>query len=271
MKPRYIRVVSDLHLEQYSGKAASFLLEHFVPQDPRDAESVLALAGDISSDQQQLLAFLVEADKRFQRVYYIPGNHEFYGHQLAEWGEILLGDDLRHTAYSRLDVGCEELENVRIIFGTMWADGGKDGWERTQVGKYLRDFRVIRMGNRIFDVEDMQELHAKQRAQLVEHLKKPFNGVTVVMTHHMPSYALCHPRFGTDCNGGFASAMDFVLEAPFAPQVWIHGHTHDSIDTRKNGVRIVCNPSGYYFENDARYKNFIPKFLDLENLNEDRS
>jgi hypothetical protein len=28
--------------------------------------------------------------------------------------------------------------------------------------------------------------------------------------------------------------------------VWIHGHTHDSFRYAVNGVRVVCNPRGYY-------------------------
>jgi len=274
MKPRYIRVVSDLHLEQYSGNRPEFNLKTFIPEDPRDAESVLVLAGDIDSHPETLYPFLQVAPTRFMHAIYVPGNHEFYGHDMDEWAKNLqaLADAYAFPklSLSTLGVGELKLENVRFIFTTLWGDGGKSQYEQLMVGKYLRDFSVIRRSGRGFKVPDMIELHKQQRAEVERLLGEPFDGVNVVVSHHMPSYRLCHPRFGTDANGGFASNMDLFLSHDTAPHIWIHGHTHDSIDTRLWKTRVVCNPSGYYFENDARYKNFKPRFLDLENLNEDR-
>jgi hypothetical protein len=94
----------------------------------------------------------------------------------------------------------------------------------------------------------------------------PFNGKTVVITHHMPSERLCHPRFGPDLNGGFAADMEHILAYDHAPSLWIHGHTHDTIDTRLWKTRIVCNPSGYSQESGSAYKKYVPTFIDLENV-----
>jgi Icc-related predicted phosphoesterase len=30
-----------------------------------------------------------------------------------------------------------------------------------------------------------------------------------------------------------------------AVQLWVHGHTHDSVDLDIAGTRVVCNPRGY--------------------------
>ena len=281
MKPRYIRVCSDLHLEQYQGQRAEFLRNNFVPHDDRDAESILVLAGDISSKTAQLVEFLREVEQYFLRVYYLPGNHEFYGHNMLKWSEHMLtamkegpaGDPANpKTAIVTLDVGVEELENVRIIWGTLWGDGDKSLADQAAIARGLRDFYVIMMDDskrnnppRRFTVQDMMKLCQEHKRVIKEHLAKPFDGVTVVATHHLPSYRLCHPRFGTDINGGFAANCDDILAYDNAPDVWIHGHTHDTGDGVMWNTRIVCNPSGYYFENDARYKNFKPFFIDLEN------
>jgi hypothetical protein len=29
------------------------------------------------------------------------------------------------------------------------------------------------------------------------------------------------------------------------PALWVHGHTHDSLDYRIGDTRIICNPFGY--------------------------
>jgi predicted phosphodiesterase len=274
MKPKYIRVVSDLHLEQYVGTRAEVLRNKFIPHDEQDAESVLVLAGDISSKPSQLLEFLREVEKFFFHVIYIAGNHEFYNHEMKEWSEDLNAslkdgpfDDPENpkTTFETLNVGCKEFENVRIIYGTLWADGGHTLWHQSQVGRYLTDFRIIRIGEQRFTVQDMMGIHKRQKNQIQKFLEQPFDGITIVATHHVPSYKLCHPRFGDDCNGGFASNCDAMLHSPNNPSVWIHGHTHDEIDRMVGDTRVICNPSGYRHETDPEYHNFHPVFIDLAN------
>lgn len=272
MKPKYLRVCSDLHLEQWTGQREEFLAERFVPPDDRDVDSAIALAGDISSRPEQLLNFIRELEKRFQRIYYVPGNHETYKHDINEWcanlSATLTGDI---TKFATDAVGYEELDGVRFIFTTLWADGGKSEQEQFEVEDGLNDFRLIRNGDRRFTVHDMIALHKKQKAKLVEHLKTPFDGKTVVITHHLPSYRLCHPRFGTSLNGGFASNCEDILAYDHAPQLWVHGHTHDHIDTFLWKTRIVCNPSGYYSERASPFNKYGPTFIELDRLGEEES
>jgi hypothetical protein len=44
-------------------------------------------------------------------------------------------------------------------------------------------------------------------------------------------------------NPCYASHLDHLLGPPVS--VWIHGHTHDSLDYMQSGTRVVCNPRGY--------------------------
>lgn len=283
MKPKYIRVVSDLHLEQFADQRVEFLQQTFIPDDDRDKDSILILAGDISSKPLQLVAFLRVVEKLFLKVYYLPGNHEMYGHDMSVWAENLIIDmasgpleDPKNikTEIVTHDVRCQELENVRIIWGTLWADGGKTAAGKSAVGKGLRDFYVVRVNQehlnqecatRLFTVEDMAALHRAQKAKIKEYVETPFDGITVVATHHMPSLQLCHPRFGDQINGGFASDCEDILVCATPPHIWIHGHTHDTGDNLMWNTRIICNPSGYYFETDKKYHNYKPMFIDLDN------
>lgn len=272
LKPKYIRVLSDLHLEQYLGQRESWLSDKFIPADLLDKDSVLVLAGDISSKPEQLFKFIESTAKRFQRIIFIPGNHEFYGHEMSTWSfdvESRL-KNIENVRFETMGVGYEEMNGVRFIFTTLWADGGPDKQDWKNVELYLRDFYVIRRDSKRFTVPDMIAIHKGQKEKVKEYLAQPFDGKTVVISHHMPSYRLCHPRFGNSANGGFASNCDDILAYDNAPNLWIHGHTHDTIDTRLWKTRIVCNPSGYYMETSSPFLKYQPTFIDIKKMNEEK-
>lgn len=277
MKAKYIRYASDLHLEQYFGQRAEFLAQTHLDPHERDAESILVLAGDISSKPSQLIEFLNALNGRFSHIIYVPGNHEFYGHEMKEWGDFVAGQLGENSSlhnpklsFATSNVGVEEIDGVRFIFTTMWADGGSTAFDNAMVGRGLRDFYVVKVKQdnqkepRRFTVKDMKELHAAQKAEVGAALRSPFSGKTVVITHHMPSYRLCHPRFGSEINGGFASNCEDILAYDHAPDYWIHGHTHDTIDTKLWKTRILCNPKGYFQEYGSSFNTYGPKFIELE-------
>lgn len=275
MQPTHIRVASDLHLEGFFGRDYETLGIDFLPKDDRDAASILVLAGDISSRPDQLIGFLRVCAQRFAHVLFVPGNHEYYKHDFKVWNrdmrsalDTLNGELSSNITFCMDDVAEVVLGGTRFLLATLWGDGGKDVVERTWVDRGLNDFRLIRLDDSRFTVMDMIRVHKEQKAELVKRLKTTFDGKTVVVSHHMPSYRLCHPRFGTDINGGFASNSDDILAYDHAPAVWIHGHTHDTGDGLLWKTRIVCNPAGYRGEWSTSFNTFMnePKFLELANL-----
>ena len=48
----------------------------------------------------------------------------------------------------------------------------------------------------------------------------------------------------------FASDLSRLIEDR-GPDLWVHGHVHDSLDYEVGDTRIVCNPRGYGTENPA--------------------
>jgi hypothetical protein len=75
---------------------------------------------------------------------------------------------------------------------------------------------------------------------LEKKLQESFVGSTVVATHRLS----IHPKYHEDAlNPAFATDLDRLVRAPVA--LWIHGHTHESLDYVVNGARVVCNPRGY--------------------------
>lgn len=263
-----IRVASDLHLEQFRGRAIEQIELEYLPKDPRDADSILTLAGDISSDPEQLLNFIKLVESRFKRVVFVPGNHEVYRHDMTVWNKTTQAnftEQLKNTSFALGETKCEEINGVRFIFCTLWADGGADLMEQGQVGYRLNDFRVIKLNDKRFTVQDMMVIHKKMRQDIEQYLAVHSELKTVVVTHHLPSYRLCHPRFGNEINGGFASNCDnMIAKTESAPAVWIFGHSHDTQDLMLWKTRMVSNPAGYWGEtNRSEFNQYQAKFIEL--------
>jgi predicted phosphodiesterase len=265
-----LRVASDLHLESFTGRPYSDLVTQFLPTDERDEQAILVLAGDISSKPDQLIGFIKAAEDQFTEIIFIPGNHSYYRHDYHVWNETMdkrFAAELTKTSWANGCVNQLIRQHVRFLFCTLWGDGGHSLAEQARVNAGLADFYVVKYGDRVFNVHDMMELHRIQKQTLVERLSEPFAGKTVIITHHMPSYTLCHPRFGTEINGGFASDSDDIIHE-YEPSVWIHGHGHDQYTRKLYHTQIVCNPAGYRNEWNTEYNKFFeaPVFISLDDL-----
>jgi predicted phosphodiesterase len=231
------RVFSDLHLE-FAG---------WTPP-PAAAEAIL-LAGDVAVGVQGIQW----ARNTFvdTPIVYVPGNHEFFGTQLPEAVDVLREEAQRCDVHF-LDGDACVISGTRFLGTTLWTDYELYGSEPADVGRAMadaieemNDFQMIkwRDGDR-FKPELVREIHLASARWLADRLAEPFGGPTVVITHHLPHRLSIHPRFeGTRYNPCFASDLDHLVRAPVA--LWVHGHTHESLDYTVNGTRVVCNPRGY--------------------------
>lgn len=235
-----LHILSDLHTEFWD----------FDP--PETGADVVVLAGDIGVGT----AGIEWAARRFSRspVLYIPGNHEFYGH------DIRGADQLSAAAPDNIQVlnddACE-IAGVRFLGSTLWTDfrlyGDGEAWfSRQKARDSIADFTSIRNGDRLFTPEDSVELHEASKAWLVNELQKAFDGRTVVVTHHLPASPSIADDYRNDpLNPAFASRLEDVIEK-YQPDRWIHGHTHVACDYEIFGTRVVCNPRGYPSESAGR-------------------
>lgn len=112
----------------------------------------------------------------------------------------------------------------------------------------MRDFSRIRSANDAhapFQPVDAARLFAQQSRWLARALARPFDGPTVVITHHAPSRRSIHPRYdGALLNASFVSNAEHLFDAG-PVDLWVHGHTHDSFDYTLGETRVICNPRGY--------------------------
>ena len=269
-----IRYASDLHLEFRIVKLGSLqaALDDVLPAHEDDSDSHLILAGDVASKPDQLIKALEHICPRFKEVIYVPGNHEYYGSDMHVWNANFVELASNYSSFKNLhyaagDVGEEVIDGIRYIYTTLWAHGGDSLMDRGRVGSALNDFRLIRNGYRTFSVPAMCELNKKMSQGIWDKVVVPFDGKTVVVTHHIPLEALCHARFGTELNGGFASREDAhfygFTDGP-VPDYWFFGHTHDTIDRHIGTTRFLCNPAGYPGEHrDDEFNQYGVKFLEI--------
>jgi predicted phosphodiesterase len=252
-------VLSDLHLEVGSFR---------VPDVEVD---VVILAGDIATPGSKVPSWARRATNFGEStpIVFIPGNHEFYGRSMSSTLVDLKRASVG-TNFHALDGAEVVLGGVRFLGCTLWTDfalnidtptGPRSDIARSssEAGQVLSDFHVIgvvdtidagtrsgarRDRRRIFTPEDSMALHRQHRAWLSEKLKEPFNGPTVVVTHHSPHRGSLAARFAADwVSGAFVSELP--LDFFEVPVLWIHGHTHTSFDYRVGQCRVVCNPRGY--------------------------
>ena len=229
-----IRVLSDLHLE--------FGPFSYVPCD----EDVLVLAGDTGIHTEGMV--WVKSVAMVPTVV-IAGNHEYYrGRSNTVEETIVACRSMSNDVVNFLENEIIVIDGVRFICATLWTDfnlyNNRIMSELIAI-RMLNDFIRIRCKDGIFTPARSVKMHLESRRFIEEELNRPFLGRTVVITHHLPSVASIHPRYGVEpLNACFASNLDDLVVRSGAV-LWVHGHTHESCDYSIGRTRVVCNPRGY--------------------------
>jgi hypothetical protein len=195
----------------------------------------------------------------------VPGNHEFYNDSYS--GGIYRGlKASSHDPRVHLLVNdCVIIDGVRFVGGTLWTDYALDAsrtslaakdsdiaWAMRNAEGLLMDHQRIAHDDGSLDrwaPSDARAAHKTAKAYLESVLEVPYEGATVVVTHHAPSPRSISTRyFGSSLNPAFASDLTSMI-VRYKPEVWIHGHVHHSVDYVLNETQVVCNPRGYGSEN----------------------
>lgn len=203
----------------------------------------------------------------------VAGNHEFYGAQLVDELQAMkraAAGSLVHV----LDRQAVVVDGVRFLGCTLWTDFQLPfgttaqvdvGQALRQAGAGMAEYERIelmapamraarpREFARLLQAEDTLAMHWVDRDWLRRELEKPFDGQTVVVTHHAPSALSVAPQHvGDRLSPAFASELP--EEFFDVPSLWVHGHTHHSADYTRRSCRVVSNPRGYPIQG-ARFEN----------------
>lgn len=245
-QPR-IQVLSDLHLEvgqQYS----SFDFPVSAPW--------LVLAGDIGRliDYEAYLDFISRQTERYERVFLVLGNHEFYGlsHQagIERARELVVESRLggKVVLLHRNQWDDPELGSDLTILGcTLWSHVPDPA--REIVRYKVQDFKKIEGWSPEKHTEqheiDLGWLHKRVRELAIT---APGRHVLVV-THHAPTMKGTSAPRNEDNPWSSAYATHVLQEEGGGlwrqVKVWIFGHTHYCTDFMVGGVRLLANQRGY--------------------------
>jgi Icc-related predicted phosphoesterase len=223
-----LQIASDLHFEFHPDRGQGFLSSmNFQEAD------VLVVAGDLCDAKTITSSFELLCNACPKPIIYIPGNHEYYGSSFAEVDSLLAAADRAHPRLSVLNNKTVTLAGHRIIGTTLWFPDQPDNPKYEGI---LNDFRMIRGFKK-----DVYGANAKAHQFLEHELRKG----DIVITHHLPSVESVSARFrGGPLNRFFVSPLDELI-LKRQPALWVHGHTHASVDYPLGHTRIVCNPFGY--------------------------
>jgi predicted phosphodiesterase len=216
-------VCADLHCE-FHPDGGRTLIAGVLP----DAD-LIVVAGDltVAGKLQPALGLLAE---RYPHVVYVAGNHDYYHSSLEEVERLRRALPLGNVHWLEDEVA--EVAGARFVGCTLWF-----GHHRPELEAEISDFHVI---------ADFRQWVHQKNAQSLEFLRKNVTPGSVVVTHHLPSLRSITPRYrdsALNCFFACPEAEEILLKQ--APRLWIHGHTHDSLDYRLGQTRVFCNPLGY--------------------------
>ena len=233
-----------------------------IPDAALDVDALL-LAGDVSTKGRHVDAALILWNQLRKLVIMVRGNHEFYGavipEIIAEEQARLLQMNAAGADIRMLDGDVTEVAGTRIVGATLWTDldlyPGMSAPARAAVYQAMNDFSQIRMTpKRHLEIDDWLEMHWRDRNAVMAHLDTPYDGPTIVMTHHIPVREMVHPlrEIGAPAryvsNAGFASDMAWQLRDKKIDH-WICGHSHDNrsavIEGYHGDIPFVSNARGY--------------------------
>jgi predicted phosphodiesterase len=223
-----INYFSDIHLEFWAA------------ENPiTDAQLIIA-AGDIGIYNQG-----VKWLRTMQKpVIYVAGNHEFYTTEYQNT-LALLRKECAGTHIHFLENDAFTFNGVRFLGCTLWTDLFAAGHEyATELGRISNDFRRIKFGSGMFDAYKFSQLHQRSLLWLEKQLSQPFQGKTVVVTHHAPSPMSWQGAPENIMKLAYCNNLKALL-GRYKVNAWFHGHIHALCYYRIAGTLVLCNSRGY--------------------------
>ena len=256
-----IAYTSDLHLDfwidpKLQGAKRERLVKNFADSLFGDMDAdLLVIAGDVGHYDDQNIAFLAEAAKRFEHIVLTWGNHDLYlvsRRQRERYKESFA----RLAAFK---AKCEDLEGVKLLDGEsveidglriwgsgmwyevedlgMWcstmSDATKIVTSKSAVAREIDDHGRVK--SCYFDPNELYRREMERLGNL--------EYADVVVSHVPPLLFMAdeRPEFGEPYY--FFNGKDAIER--ISPKVWIFGHKHSPYDLVYKQTRLVSTPLGY--------------------------
>lgn len=237
-----IQYCSDLHLE----------FEHnnrYLKSYPlKKSGDILILAGDIIPlhDEYFNNPFFSIISDRYEHVFWVPGNHEFYYTDLKDFSEsfeIKIRENISIVHNREI-----EYRGVRLIFSTLWSHISPEREREIETG--ISDYVCIQNNGRKLKVRESNHLHGQcmsfiRKALTTKHPR------SIVVTHHLPS-SQCNAMqyLNSPVNEAFCSDYSDFIETS-GVNFWIYGHSHyNKPPIYLNKSILLTNQLGYVIQNE---------------------
>ena len=243
-----LQVLSDLHLE-INQQYPSFEI-------PVSANSLI-LAGDVGrlADYDGYLELLRTQTERFETVFLVLGNHEFYKESLTTGLEKAKQLEQEPSLNGRLILLHQRRydipdSHVTIIGCTLCSEIPNEA--RDIVRSKIQDFRHIQD----WTVDDHNAAHEADRVWLLREIqsiceenpksrKRDQPRSILVVTHHAPSLRKTssprHENNPWSCTFG----TDLLSHTAVGVKAWVFGHMYYATEFVYRGTNVVSNQRGY--------------------------
>ncbi|MBI5404140.1 MAG: metallophosphoesterase [Ignavibacteriae bacterium] len=240
-----IQYCSDLHLEfEHNSK--------YISNNPLSVKGeILILAGDIIPlhDEYFNNTFFNFISDNYEKVFWVPGNHEFYYNDLNEFSKsfnIKIKSNINIVNNIAL-----QYENIQFIFSTLWSEISNDN--EKIIEQSVSDFDCITNNGRKLKVADFNILH-KECLSFIEQELNNKKSKTVIVTHHLPSQ-LCNSSHHNKSliNEAFCVDLTNFIEKSDV-NFWLYGHSHfNQMPLYIGNTIMLTNQLGYVHNNEFKY------------------
>lgn len=247
---------SDVHLEFGLSPKVKF---NGLKNDSKD---VMLLAGDITllhcldekkTDQhsrktrERTLNFLRDCVEKFDRVFYIAGNHECYRFDICYQDECIQKYIEPLGVIYLQEKSVNLTENTILVGGTLWTNmNNHNESDMMTIKEGMNDFHIINKFGVPFSPHDAYKMF-QDTFEFIRHVvRENKNKKIVVMTHHSPTKLGLNPFHGGNVlDYGYASDLDqFILDNENITH-WVFGHTHVQKEFEIGKCKLHSNACGY--------------------------
>ena len=202
-----------------------------------DIDAVI-VAGDVCEGAENGFTRLRQIVPMQVPIIAVLGNHEFYRRC---WSEELAQARAAapHYGIHLLEDDTVVLGKVRFLGASLWTDYALFGMHNLPqamlaAGDGLNDHKRIKWSKepwRRFRPQEALLLHKRSRAFIETTLAAPFDGATVVVTHHAPHPGSVHSRYKSDLlTAAYVSDLTAVIETGRPDPV---SYTHLTLPTNR--------------------------------------
>lgn len=236
-----LQLLSDLHQDMLSNDSLEHISIH-------PDTNILVVAGDVGQGASEMRKLKTLASPE-RPVVAIFGNHCVVGERIVELEAIAREMSSPEDGFYVLHRDSVTLFGIRFVGAILWTDGMAipqgTSFEESCALCAPRGYAKSELRPGVpFSFEDSIKEHKKDLGYIRSVLSVPFEGPTVVITHHLPSTkSVASEYINFPTSAAYSSNLS---DLEFSGcDFWFHGHTHSSVDYYIGYCRVVCNPRGH--------------------------